>query len=66
MMPRSLSIVARLGLSIRDVALFSSDIAENIRYSRPSATNEDVEIASQRAGLYEMVQSAAGIPDTGE
>ncbi|MCV5632007.1 ATP-binding cassette domain-containing protein, partial [Escherichia coli] len=33
----------------------SSDIAENIRYSRPSATNEDVEIASQRAGLYEMV-----------
>lgn len=45
----------QIGLVDQDVALFSSDIAENIRYSRPSATNEDVEIASQRAGLYEMV-----------
>lgn len=45
----------QIGLVDQDVALFSSDIAENIRYSLPSATNEDVEIASQRAGLYEMV-----------
>lgn len=41
----------------QDVALFSSDIAENIRYSRPSSTNDDVEIASLRAGLYETVRN---------
>lgn len=47
----------QIGLVDQDVALFSGDIAENIRYSRPSSTNDDVEIASQRAGLYETVRN---------
>lgn len=37
--------------------MFSGDIAENIRYSRPSSTNDDIEIASQQAGLYETVRN---------
>ncbi len=47
----------QIGMVDQDVALFSSDIAENIRYSRPSSTNDDVEIASLRAGLYETVRN---------
>ncbi|WP_159335172.1 salmochelin/enterobactin export ABC transporter IroC [Klebsiella pneumoniae] len=47
----------QIGVVDQDVALFSSDIAENIRYSRPSSTNDDVEIASLRAGLYETVRN---------
>ncbi|EHE7799810.1 salmochelin/enterobactin export ABC transporter IroC [Enterobacter cloacae complex sp. CDL006] len=47
----------QIGLVDQDVALFSGDIAENIRYSRPSSTNDDVEIASQQAGLYETVRN---------
>lgn len=44
------------GLVTQDVALFSGDIAENIRYSRPASSNTEVEIAAQRAGLLETVQ----------
>ncbi|EBL7064096.1 ABC transporter ATP-binding protein [Salmonella enterica] len=44
------------GLVTQDVALFSGDIAENIRYSRPDSSDTEVEIAARRAGLFEAVQ----------
>ncbi|ENA8180557.1 salmochelin/enterobactin export ABC transporter IroC [Salmonella enterica] len=44
------------GLVTQDVALFSGDIAENIRYSRPDSSDTEVEIAARRAGLFETVQ----------
>ncbi|ECC3879317.1 ABC transporter ATP-binding protein [Salmonella enterica subsp. indica] len=44
------------GLVTQDVTLFSGDIAENIRYSRPDSSNTEVEIAARRAGLFETVQ----------
>ncbi|ECU9650323.1 ABC transporter ATP-binding protein [Salmonella enterica] len=44
------------GLVTQDVALFSGDIAENIRYSRPDSSDTKVEIAARRAGLFETVQ----------
>ena len=46
----------QIGLVDQDVALFSGDIAENIRYSRPSSSNAEVEIASRQAGLFELVR----------
>ncbi|EOX8444888.1 salmochelin/enterobactin export ABC transporter IroC [Salmonella enterica] len=44
------------GLVTQDVTLFSGDIAENIRYSRPDSSDTEVEIATRRAGLFETVQ----------
>ncbi|HEE0152318.1 TPA: ABC transporter ATP-binding protein, partial [Salmonella enterica] len=44
------------GLVTQDVALFSGDIAENIRYSRPDSSDTEVESAARRAGLFETVQ----------
>lgn len=44
------------GLVTQDVTLFSGDIAENIRYSRPDSSDTEVEIAARRAGLLETVQ----------
>lgn len=44
------------GLVTQDVALFSGDIAENIRYSRPDSSDTEVEIAARRAGLFETIQ----------
>ncbi|MDI8083797.1 hypothetical protein MJN69_30060, partial [Salmonella enterica subsp. enterica serovar Kentucky] len=43
-------------LRAQDVALFSGDIAENIRYSRPDSSDTEVEIAARQAGLFETVQ----------
>ncbi|SUI38153.1 ATP-binding protein [Salmonella enterica subsp. arizonae] len=53
---RLVIIVAQTGLVTQDVALFSGDIAENIRYSRPDSSDTEVEIAARRAGLFETVQ----------
>ncbi|MBZ4754041.1 salmochelin/enterobactin export ABC transporter IroC, partial [Salmonella enterica subsp. enterica serovar Typhimurium] len=44
------------GLVTQDVALFSGDIAENIRYPRPDSSDTEVESAARRAGLFETVQ----------
>lgn len=48
---------ARVGLVEQDVALFSGDIAANIRYSRPQSSNDDVERAARRAGLFATVRA---------
>lgn len=50
---------ARVGLVEQDVALFSSDIAENIRYARPDASDADVAQAAQAAGLYPTIRTLA-------
>lgn len=44
------------GLVSQDVALFSSNIAENIRYARPASSDTEVETAARQAGLFETVQ----------
>ena len=48
---------ARVGLVEQDVALFSGDIAANIRYSRPQSSNDEVEQAARRAGLFATVRA---------
>lgn len=47
----------RVGLVSQDVALFSGDIAENIRYALPEASDEQVQQAAQDAGLLESLSS---------
>ena len=39
--------------------VFNSSIAENIRYARPEASDDDVERAARRAGIEEFIQ---GLP----
>ncbi|WP_147196871.1 salmochelin/enterobactin export ABC transporter IroC [Pantoea sp. CCBC3-3-1] len=48
---------SQVGLVEQDVALFSGDIAENIRYARPESTDREVENAARQAGLLATVRA---------
>lgn len=50
----------RLGVVPQEAHLFSGDIADNIRYGRPEATDSEVEQATRRVGALSMV---AGLSD---
>ena len=45
-----------LGIVLQDVNLFSGTIAENIRYGRPTATDEEVVSACKRGGAHEFIE----------
>jgi ABC-type multidrug transport system fused ATPase/permease subunit len=45
-----------IGLVLQDNFLFSGTIADNIRYARPSASDEDVEAAARVANADEFIQ----------
>jgi ABC-type bacteriocin/lantibiotic exporter with double-glycine peptidase domain len=49
-----------VGLCAQDAYVFDSTVAENVRLARPSATDEDVHDALERAGLGDWVRS---LPD---
>jgi ABC transporter fused permease/ATP-binding protein len=46
----------QVGVVAQEPLLFSSSIAENIRYGRPSATDADVEAAARTANAEEFIQ----------
>jgi len=45
-----------IGLVLQDNFLFSGTVADNIRYARPSASDEDVEAAARVANADEFIQ----------
>lgn len=45
-----------LGIVLQDVNLFTGTIAENIRYGRPDATDEEVISACKRGGAHEFIE----------
>ena len=49
------SIHQNIGIVQQDVFLFADTILENIRYGRPSATDEEVMEAAKKAELYEDI-----------
>ncbi len=49
------SIHQNIGIVQQDVFLFADTILENIRYGRPSATDEEVFEAAKKAELYEDI-----------
>ena len=51
---------AHVGLVEQEPAVFHASIADNIRYARPDATDEEVRSAAARAGLARFV---AALPD---
>lgn len=48
---------SRVGLVEQDVALFSTDIAENIRYARTGSDDAEVECAAREVGLLPTVRN---------
>lgn len=45
-----------LGIVLQDVNLFSGTIADNIRYGRPDATDEEIVSACKRGGAHEFIE----------
>lgn len=51
------SLRRQIGLVPQDAFLFSGSIADNIRYGRPDATDEDVERAARLANAHEFISA---------
>ena len=49
------SVRRQIGIVMQDNILFSGTIAENIRYGRPNATQEEVVAAAQAANAHEFI-----------
>jgi len=54
------SLVSHIGVVSQETYLFHATIAENLRYARPGATQEELEAAAQRANIHETI---VGFPD---
>jgi subfamily B ATP-binding cassette protein MsbA len=50
------SLRRHIGMVMQDDFLFSGTVAENIAYSRPEASREDVEEAAQQANAAEFIE----------
>ena len=48
---------ARIGVVSQEPVIFSADAWENIRFGRPTASNEEVRIAAQSAGALDFLES---------
>jgi ABC-type multidrug transport system fused ATPase/permease subunit len=48
------------GIVLQEPLLFSTSIAENIRYGRPSATQEEIEAAARVAEIHDFVMTLPG------
>jgi ABC-type multidrug transport system fused ATPase/permease subunit len=49
------SLSRRMGLVLQEPFLFSGTVAENIRYGRPEATDEEVEEAARTVGAHDFI-----------
>ncbi len=53
-------IRARIGLVPQDPMIFSADVAENIRYGRPDASDADIRTAAEAAHALEFIEALPG------
>jgi ABC-type multidrug transport system fused ATPase/permease subunit len=49
------SLAAQTGIVLQDPFLFSGTVAENIRYGRPDATQDEVEEAARLVGAHDFI-----------
>ncbi len=49
------SLRTQMGIVLQDPFLFSGTIIDNIRYSRPKATDEDVIVVSKAIGIHDFI-----------
>ncbi|MGN6425220.1 MAG: ABC transporter ATP-binding protein [Leifsonia sp.] len=54
------SLVSHIGVVSQETYLFHATIAENLRYARPDATQEQLEAAARLANIHETI---VGFPD---
>ncbi|GGF12095.1 multidrug ABC transporter ATP-binding protein [Subtercola lobariae] len=51
------SLVAHLGIVSQETYLFHASIAENLRYAKPDATQNELEAASKQANIHDRIMS---------
>ncbi|MRX43355.1 ATP-binding cassette domain-containing protein [Agromyces sp. Q22] len=51
------SLVSNIGIVSQETYLFHASIAENLRYARPDATDEELEAAARAANIHETIAS---------
>ncbi|TAL45387.1 MAG: ATP-binding cassette domain-containing protein, partial [Salinibacterium sp.] len=51
------SLVRNIGIVSQETYLFHATIAENIRYAKPEATQEELESAARAANIHDTIQS---------
>lgn len=49
------SLASHMGVVLQDPFLFSGTVADNIRYGRPEATDDEIEEASRTVGAHEFI-----------
>jgi ABC-type multidrug transport system fused ATPase/permease subunit len=50
------SLVRQMGVVLQDPFIFSGTVAENIRFGRPQATDDEVKAAAESVGANEFIQ----------
>jgi ATP-binding cassette subfamily B protein len=54
---RQESLVAHLGIVSQETYLFHATVADNLRYAKPDATQEEVEAAAKQANIHDRIMS---------
>jgi ATP-binding cassette subfamily B protein len=54
------SLVSHIGVVSQETYLFHASIAENLRYAKPDATQDELEAAASQANIHDTI---AGFPD---
>ncbi|WP_175182994.1 ABC transporter ATP-binding protein [Cryobacterium psychrophilum] len=58
------SLVSRIGIVSQETYLFHATIAENLRYARPEATDDELEVAARAANIHDTIASFPARYDT--
>ena len=58
------SLVRNIGIVSQETYLFHATIAENLRYAKPSATQQELEAAAEAANIHETITSFPAGYDT--
>jgi ABC-type multidrug transport system fused ATPase/permease subunit len=58
------SLARQMGVVLQDPFLFSGTVKDNIRYGRPDASDEDVQIAGRAVGAHEFIMQLENGYDT--
>lgn len=56
--------MAEIGMVTQESYLFHGTIADNLRYAKPEATQQEVEAAARMANIHEAIESFADGYDT--
>ncbi len=58
------SLRSQMGIALQETFLFSGTVADNIRYGRPDAVDEEVEGAARAVGLHDFIRELPSGYDT--